>query len=216
MNTLFNSIVGISTEYYEPTLKNEYKNKLIEESIRGLSNLQKPLLSFWNICHTKMDTMAEWANYINNDMKLLKDLSKQEIEYDPIFIIDYEYVSKAEYVRQMAELHKYMHSKIIHAPIKYQNTSSNLIIDLIDDALYNVMKANVRIPKTAKQYSDRRKRISKAISDINKLQRPLSIYFSMLNYSDKEISKLSNLISNELKLLYAINKSDKIRFSNLN
>jgi len=215
MNALFNTITGLSTNYFEPSNRKASIAEIIKEAIEGLCQLQKPLLAFWNISESKISTMEQWVKYINKDLKLLNNMLEEKVDYDPLFIIDYDSVSKAEYVKKMAELHKYVHGKIVHAPLKYQNTGSNLIISLIDDALYNVMSANVRIPKTAEQYKKRRKKISKAISDLNKLQRPLSVYFVMLEYSEKEIAKLSSLIREELKLLYGINRSDKDRFSNL-
>ena len=43
----------------------------------------------------------------------------------------------------------------------------------------------------------------------------LIFYFNVMNYSEKALCEISDKISDELKLLYALNKSDKERFGKL-
>lgn len=215
MNKIFNLVVSISSEYFPPKTRKDDISKLASEAIEQLHSLQKPLFVMWNILQTPTKKMVKWCTLINSEIELLEGMVIGNVEKKRVFIIDYDFVGKAVFVSKMVELHRYMHSQIVKAPQKYAETRSALIMELIDDALYNVMRANFKIPTTASEYKLRRKYISTAISDLNKLQRPLTVYFTILNYSENVIAKVSQLLIGEIRLLHSINSSDKQRFSTL-
>ena len=215
MNVIFDLVVGIDTEYFVPGTKQTIITNMVNEAISLLIGLQIPLLAMWNVCKTSDSIMVNWADQINREIELLSRMLDEERNENRIFIIDHLFVSKAEFVKTMCELHKRIHGIVVHAPIKYGDTSTANIRRLADEALFHVMKANVKMPTTRVEYENRRGHISKAISYLNKLQRPLSIYFSLLEYGERPIKEISTLLENELKMLCGLNKSDKERFSKL-
>ena len=86
---------------------------------------------------------------------------------------------------------------------------------VVDDALYYVMKSNMQYPKTKEEYEKRRQLLSQAISLLHKLNRSMISYFNLMRCSERVMREWSDLLIEELTLLYAVQTSDKKRFGKL-
>lgn len=119
------------------------------------------------------------------------------------------------FLKNMAEFHRFVHGKVINAPCKYDDTSGSLLIDLVDTAFYFVIEANKKIPTSKEEYEKRTANINSAISALYKMQRQILFYCNLMQYSETVLNDWRNYLSSELKLLNALKKSDSKRFSKL-
>ena len=97
----------------------------------------------------------------------------------------------------------------------YDNTHGRLLIKEADDAFYFLILANQKIPETKDEYEKRRAYISESISCLKRMNRSLLFYFNLMKYSERIMNEWSDMLVQELKMLYALQQSDKERFSML-
>lgn len=213
MNILYNSIMEMSEGYFPDK---EEKVNLVRRTLFRLAKLEKPLMILWNVEKYSTKRMVRWSTLINNTVDLLnRQLSEENKVNMKVMIIDWNVINSAKFLSNMSHLHRYVHGKVIHTPNRYDQNEGSVLIKLVDDAFYCLIDANKHIPRNNKEYQDRRKNISKAISCLYKMQRQTIFYFNLMGYSETIMREWSNMITNELKMLHALNKSDKERFSDL-
>lgn len=215
MNDMFNTIMELNDGRFFSDKPNEEKLSLIRELLNQLYALEKPLMILWNIEQYETKKMVNWTEYVNKEINLLNMMSKSENKPRYITILDWHKIHETTFLSKMSELHRYVHSKVIHAKNCYDNTNAALLIKLADDAFYSLIVANYKIPTTQTEYKKRRENISKAISSLIKMNRPIIFYFNVMGYSEHIMREWSDLVTSELKMLYALQKSDRTRFSDL-
>lgn len=191
------------------------KANLIRQSIDCLIELEKPLLIMWNVEQYQTKKMVQWVTLINNEIALLDSLCDKEEYEKQIMILDWNKIHDTTFLKNMSELHRYVHGKVVSAKNRYDDTDSSLLISLIDEAFYSLMKANKKIPETKEDFEKRTAYISKSISCLRKMNRPMTFYFNTMGYSERIMREWSDMLVAELKLLYSLQKSDKARFKNL-
>lgn len=216
MNSIFEDILKI-TEMY--VITEEDKILLAKRAIKKLKGLEKPLLALWNIENIPEKKMTRWATLVDTEVSLLTRFVGKEddvvVDMSNTITINWKQVKNTSFLSNMSQLHRVVHAKAEHIPKIYLNSDTSMIISIINDAWYNLLKANQRIPKTQKEYQNRRKLISEVISDLYSIQRPMVTFFNLMQYSENTIMEISNLINDELKMLIKLQKSDRERFSNL-
>ena len=215
MNAAYRAVIE-TNEYFCPdkTQQNEHKKRMAVEAIEHLYALEKPLMVMWNIQRFETDKMARWAEHINKEISLLCSVGDCE-KRGGIMILDWQVINSANFLKNMSDLHRYTHSKVAGAKIAYDGTEGTLLISAVDDAWYCLIKANQKVPTTRKEYEKRRENISQAIMHLREMQRYLLSYFNLMHYSERVINEWCLLLTSELKLLSAIQKSDKKRFGSL-
>jgi hypothetical protein len=214
MNHSYNLIMDINEGIYQNALTDEDINKLVEQVIYHLISLEKPLMILWNVKRYKSKTMATWCGLLQNEYELLCKLINVRPRYK-FKILDYKVINSVDFIKNMAEFHRFVHGKVINAPCKYDDTSGNLLIELVDTAFYYVIAANKKIPSTKEEYEKRTLNINSAISALYKMQRQILFYCNLMQYSESVLNDWRNYLSSELKLLNALKKSDSKRFSKL-
>ena len=216
MNRAYINIMAIDTMRIqkEPPDSERVVN-LSSNAIDSLVSLQKPLLCMWNICRFETRKMVTWAAAINDELKLLRNMARREGEREVIMILDWQAIKSMKFLENMSNLHYYTHGKVTNAPMAYDSTQGKLLIECVNDALYYVSRANFRIPQTKKEYETRREYISLAISSLKQMNRGILSYFNLMKYSERIMEEWSTMLSEEIKLLVGLQKSDKARFSNL-
>lgn len=214
LNDCFNLIIDLNEDLYSKKCSDEEMIERIKEIIRNLYLLEKPLIVLWNVQNYEMKKMVSWSKLLKAEMDILLNKAGLDKEYTMI-IIDKVKVKEVTFLQNMANLHKYTHGKVVNAPLKYDNSSGRLLIDAIDDALYCVFKANIKIPETKKEYLARKKLLGNAVNDLYRAQRFVLSYFNLIGYSERICDEWSGYIVTELKLLQKLIKSDRERFSDL-
>lgn len=215
MNTVYSDIMEVNTCYIQDTDdKAEYTAILIRRSIDNLISLQKPLMIMWNVQKYETKTMVEWSSFIKRELLLLNYLLESEVEIH-MPILDWRTINSVNFLKNMSELHRYTHGKVASACMSYDSTQGKLLINTVNDAFYYLMRANEKIPTTKKEYMKRKERISNVISSLHQMNRSLLPYFNLMQYSERIMNEWSSMLTQELKMLYALQKSDKSRFDGL-
>lgn len=216
MNRVYSDIMEIGLCYIpDSDEKASFVNNIISNSIDGLRSLQRPLLIMWNVQKYEIKEMAEWSRFIKTEISLLQSLIGNKEEESNMVILDWHVINSVNFLKNMSELHRYTHGKVSNACMAYDNTHGQLLIDSVNDAFYFLMLANRKIPTTGKEYLYRKECISKAISSLNKMNRGLLFYFNLMQYSERVMNEWADMLTQELKMLHALQKSDKTRFGGL-
>lgn len=216
MNLLYRNIMDINDLYFKSKSdRSSYISETVLSSMEIIKDLNKHLTVLWNIQECSINTMTRWASYLRKEALLLsKTACNDDIGFD-IYILDWNAINRAAFLKNMSELHRYTHSKVINAKNNFDDTDGCLLISLVNDAFYELILANAKISKTKEEYEIRRDHISKAISYLKEMNRPMLFYFNMMEYSERIMVEWSELLVNELKMLISLQNSDKERFKNL-
>lgn len=216
-------IMELSTGYVDYKERDEWKYNLIKNALYKIQEFQNPLYSYWVVMNTDEKHRETWCEHINKEIALLLGMLKSNSCYkesDELgikFIMYYKnsMIENAKFLSNMRDLLRFSHSKIIHVKKDFDGFESASIINLVGDAWYHCISANQKIPENAEEYKTRKKHISSAISCLHKLNRPMLSLFITVGYSENIMREWSNLLTEEIKLLLSIQKSDKKRFGSL-
>lgn len=216
INLAFRDIVEIN-DYYdvEKEKRDEHIKLKAHDAIKHIYDLEKPMMVWWNVQRFETRKMCRLVELINREIYLLNKINKYEERVDSFMILDWSAINNAKFLANMSQLHRYTHGKVASARMDYDDTSGALLISAVDDALYSVIQANKKIPTTRKEYERRRSHVSKAIMCLKEMERHLLSYFNLQEYSERVMTDWTMLLTQELKLLYAIQSSDKKRFGKL-
>lgn len=216
MNLMYRDIMHINelwiTKHADKVKDTGFRAK---RTIEMLNRMEKPLIVLWASQRTKTKTMATWVSLIRKEISLLNSLHPDDDIDCTVSILDLLSVNSMEFMKNMVNLHRYVHSKVVNSPTRYADNIGAQLISLVNDALYELVLANKIFPESRVDYELRRSHISKAITCLHEMNRPLVSYFSLMNYSDRVMCEWAELLSLQLKLLNGLNKSDNSRFSSL-
>lgn len=215
MNEVYFNIMGISTDYIaDKEERSKHSADIATTAADKLMSLQKPLIVLWNVQKFETKRMEEWASMIERECILLNGLAQRK-EVGDFMILNWHTIGSVSFLNNMSKLHRYTHGKVVNGSKAFDNTHGRLLIKEVDDALYYLLLANKSVPKTKGQYEARRAFISKAISCLKRMNRNMLFYFNLMEYSERIMNEWSDMLAQELKMLQALQKSDKSRFANL-
>lgn len=218
MNHMYNLLMRASIRISRKGVVDETRSELIVSTLKDLSALQKPLWVLWNVCEYPTKKMIRWITLINEAKKImLYELAKDttDVKDFTIYTLDWDKVKRAKFLHMMSKLHRYTHGKVVHAQSKYDSTSGSMLINLVDEAFYQLIRANARIPTTRVEYIERRDCINQAIVCLREMNRPLLMYFNTQHYSESTMCEWSEMLRQEINMLIALSKSDQKRFDSL-
>lgn len=216
MNSLYKGLMQISDSYFQcKNDRSNYAASVVTQYINKLNDLEKPLMVLWNVQKYKVNTMAQWVTRIGWEVSLLNQMHEGEnIECD-VSVLDWRIINNANFLKNMSELHRYTHSKVANATTAYDTTQGSLLISIVNDAFYELILANKKIPETKAEYEQRKRHISNAMMYLKEMNRPMLFYFNLMQYSERVMQEWATLLVNELKMLASLQKSDRERFKNL-
>lgn len=217
-----------SLAYYDAIMANECdsrtaegkaeRRKLLDDAIRTIARMQRPLVVCWSLFETKEGGKKEWVELLNREMILLNGAAGYkpgERELPMIRVFDMSYREDRQFVNAVRKLHKYTYSKVCSVPSEYKDHLSDQILTFIDNALYCVLEGNSNIPTTKKQYDIRDGYFKRAIKNLNGLQRPLYALWNVMEYSENTMDEWAELVNESIRLIQGVRKSDKQRFGDL-
>lgn len=218
------NIMELSTGYVPYNTRAQWRYDLINQILYDIGTLQKPLFCYYNVLSVETKHMRQISVLANNLVALLEGMrSKSEFynnnEVDEVKRIMYykaEDISRVKFLSKMSELHQYVHGKAIYLQKSTLGYEAKLLLELVNNAWYHCLMANQKIPTTKLEYQYRRRHISDAISCLHKLNRPMLSVFCMAEYSNNVMKEWSALLTTEIRLLQALQSSDKKRFGRLN
>lgn len=188
---------------------------MFKAAVQQLVSLQKPLLAAWNLLGIEEESTARWADMINREIALIWGVTKWKETQPMIIALPKRKMEKLEFLKTMAELHRFTYMKIGHAPTHCKDTISDRIADFVNTALCEIVLANHKIPETKAEANERAAHIQSAIDSLNGLQRPLLALWLIQDYSENEMDEWAGLIDKELRLLEGLKTADAERYKNL-
>lgn len=216
MNSLYIGLMHINDIYFRN--KNdriEYASGVVKQYIHTFNTLEKPLMVLWNVCRYDTGVMARWVAKIKQEVRLLNLMHDDEDIPCEVTILDWQAINNATFLKTMSELHRYTHGKVTNAHTAYDDTEGALLISLVNNAFYELILANKKIPETNQEYERRRQHISNSITYLKEMNRPMLFYFNLMQYSERIMTEWSDLLVSELKMLASLQRSDKERFKTL-
>lgn len=214
MHLIESYLTQIENDYYKYGIKLKTKTEQARTVIEALESLQRPLLALWNIEKYPENKMIEWCEQINSEISQLCAMGDIE-SYEPMFILSHEAVNRMEFMATICELHRTIYSKTISLPYTFRETKGSQLMKLADEALFRISRANVKAPTTKDMYEKRKEDLSVALQCLKGMQVPVFSLFSLMYYSEENMTKIAKLITDEIKLITGLLKSDERRFSSL-
>lgn len=216
MNEVYRSLMAVTDSYFSTkTEKYKYASAKATNCIKKLNSLEKPLMILWNVQKYETKKMQTWSDQIKMEVGLLNNMIESENIECTVSILDNYSINKALFLKNMSALHRYTHGKVTNATNLYDDTEGFILISLVDDAFYELMLANKKIPETKEEYEQRKQHISNAITYLKNMNRPMLFYFNLMQYSERVMVEWAKMLSEELKMLYSVQKSDRERFGKL-
>jgi len=217
-NSIYNDLMIVQEILFtkQKDKKIEKQNR-IKNALEKIAELEKPIMVYSNIMAMPFDKQCNWCKTLNKEIALLNGMLENESDKSNcrIEVLDWEKIHKFKAVNNMCSLHRYTHGKAVRAVNIFDNGDTALVIELIDEAFYNVIKANSSFPNNKEEYEMRIKRIERALQCLNEIQRPMLSYFNVMKYSNRVMREWSDILNKEIKLLKGLQKSDKKRFCKL-
>ena len=193
-----------------------------------IKQIEKPLWTYWNICddgnerEMKSWSLSSRANFcadLNGVLKILHDMQLASSKYDPekdVGLTMMRYYTEAEienaaFLTAIRDLHRMTHGKVLRLPAMARDAEAGLLLRFIDTAWYCAAYGNKMRLDDDHEREIRRKVFSNALSALNKAQRPLFNIFSIGSYSNEEMKDWVQLFNDSVRLLAAVQKSDRQR-----
>ena len=207
-------ITQVSDEFFSYGIKLYDKPDQARMIINEIHRLYKPLIVLWiNEKYLQKD--------INNMTEIINDEIAQVAKYGEIIDVNYMKVlnkfelNQAEFIKNMCELNRLIHSKVIGLKYNYKIPNGLPLINLADTVLYELIFANDIVPETKDQYEERRKYLSTAYNNLKAMEQHMYVIFTALEFSEREELEWVELYDKECRLLSTLIKSDKTRFGDL-
>lgn len=216
LNHIENYLMQIFDQYFYYDIKLNAKPEQAKIVIAELQNLQKPLLALWNVDKYTENRMGMWCDLINNTIQHVARYGGIKCSCnDFVFILDKTVISKAFFIQNMCELHKLIYTKMVSAPKYVVHTSGQTLMDLANESLYYVCKANLGIPNNKQLYEQRKRYLSKALNCLKRMNRHIVTVFNLMGYSERVMNEWCELYTTELTSLENLIRADEKRFGHL-
>lgn len=216
MNEIYRDLMQISDTYFRnKTERFEFAAEMAKYTIPKFNAIEKPLMMLWNVQQYEIGSMARWVSKIKREVDLLNRMHDDEDVECEVSVLDWRVINNANFMHNMSVLHRYTHGKVANAYKTYDGTQGALLISIVNDAFYELILANKSIPTTKSEYEERRQHISNAITYLKEMNRPMLFYFNLMQYSERVMNEWAKLLTDELRMLTALQKSDRDRFKNL-
>lgn len=216
MNRAYNAlIIADEQKGSAPGAKNK-RQKYFAQGIQWLMRMEKPMMAFFNIRDISEDGANAIEKAMNYEIALIWGVTGWDKEEKPVFhILRKEKFNRLAFLGKMAELHRYTFQKTAHAPNDCYDALSVRIDDFVTNALYDVVMANVKEPKTKAEAQTRDAWLKDALDNLNAMQRPLVGLWNIMQYSENIMDEWAGMIDEEIRILTGLREADRKRYSGL-
>ena len=216
MNRAYNALIIADEQKGSASAAKDKRQKYFTMGIHALMQMEKPLMAFFNIRDVSEEGEEQIEKAMNYEIALIWGAAGWEKEEKPVFhVLKKNKFRKLAFLGKMAELHRYTFQKTAHAPNDAFDALSVRIDDFATNALYDVVMANVREPKTREEAKRRDAWLKDAIDNLNAMQRPLVGLWNIMEYSEKIMDEWAGMIDEELRILSGLREADRKRYSGL-
>lgn len=192
----------------------ERRTVCVKRAINKILSLEKQMMVYSNVMQMEFEKESRWVKLLNNEIDYLNEklLTEEDICQCYVQVLDWRKINQFKVLREMCDLHRFIHSKVVRAKGELDNLETPLIIKYIDDALYYIIKANTIIVEDNNSYEKRMSYSKAALNSLKRIQRPILLFFNIMRYSDEVQKEWGAKLATEMKLLMGYIKSDRQRY----
>lgn len=211
-----NYIMDIMENTYRKRSSNGgVENKLIDDFLKCILDMEKPLVIMWNVMKASNKEIERWTYLLNDVLEKYSMARDTKHKGRRICQFSWNEIRKFACLEMLSDYHRYVHGKVVKAKSHYDETIGRLLIVHIDTAFYNLLRANRIYPTTHEEYEKRRKLISSVITEIDSMERSIISYFNLMCYSEKVLEEWSLKHAAVKNSLHSVQRSDRTRFGKL-
>lgn len=229
LNEIYDRITKITDMYVEKEGP-KVRYKLCEETICALEDYAKWIYLYWIISEGRNGIKPApirkrefMAKMFNREIYLLAGVMRfidRKKRYGPISVhymkeFHPDDIKGVVFLEKLSELNSMVYPKSIRIPEAERDEEMTLACRLIRDAFYNAYEGNREQAFDKESYARRRRYLGAAISQLYRLNRPMLKMFMVHMFSNEDMTKITNLINDSLKLLQGLQEADKERYGNL-
>lgn len=229
LNEIYDRITKITDMYVEKEGP-KVRYKLCEETIRALEDYAKWIYLYWILSEGRNGIKPApvrkrefMAKMFNREIYLLAGVMRfidRKKRYGPISVhymkeFHPDDIKGVVFLEKLSELNSMVYPKSIRIPEAERDEEMTLACRLIRDAFYNAYEGNREQAFDKESYARRRRYLGAAISQLYRLNRPMLKMFMVHMFSNEDMTKITNLINDSLKLLQGLQEADKERYGNL-
>ena len=229
LNGIYDRITKITDMYVEKEAP-RVRYKLCEETVRALEDYAKWIYLYWIISEgrngikpaplRKREFMAKMFNreiYLLAGVMSFLDKKKKHGPITVHYMKEFhpDDIKGVEFLEKLAELNSLVYPKSIRIPEAERDEEVAIACRLIRDAFYNAYEGNKEPVFDKESYTRRRRYLGNAISELYRVNRPMVKMFMVHLFSNEDMTTITNLINDSLKLLQSIQEADKERYGNL-
>ena len=216
MNRAYNALIIADEQKGSAPAAKEKRQKYFTLGIQNLMRMEKPMMAFFNIRDISKDGAESIEKAMNYEIALIWGVTGWPKEEKPVFhILNKDKFKRLAFLGKMAELHRYTFQKTAHAPNDAFDALSVRIDDFCTNALYDVVMANVREPRTRAEAQTRDAWLKDALDNLNAMQRPMVGLWNIMQYSEKIMDEWAGMIDEEIRILTGLREADRKRYSGL-
>lgn len=216
LNRAYNAVIIADEQKGSAPAAKEKRQKYFQLAAYHLMQMEKPMMAFFNIRDISENGAESIEKALNYEIALIWGVAGWEKEEKPVFhILRKDKFKRLAFLGKMAELHRYTFQKTAHAPNDAYDALSSRIDDFATNALYDVVMANQREPRTRAEAQARDAWLKDAIDNLNAMQRPMVGLWNIMQYSEKTMDEWAGMIDEELRILAGLREADRKRYSGL-
>ena len=225
LNEIYEKIARCTDYYLHDKGKSADRYRICESILVDFDEVMRISYFWWNVSsgnnevkYVKQNQREFWAGLINKEISLLSGVmrkcrKKNGAAEAPIMkAYRKSELKKAVFLEKLAELQNIIYKRAIRQGKDFRDAQMEMLVKLSRDAFYNALEGNSIAASNGNLYKKRMKYFSDAIGNLYAMNRPFRELCFEEVFSEKEMSELCNRVTECLKILQALQKSDKERF----
>lgn len=231
-NNIYMDILDVSQLYREDKKdKSDERLQLCMNIIDEIEVLIQNLYLYWNLSSwrntsiksIKFKSRKYLSKLINRQIGLILGVARyinsdkaESIKEVHMYPFNYKKIMETDFLKELYLFERNIIKIRKDLPTIERNAEILIAKTLAVKAFYCAYTANNTFPTTKREYTRRKNLFREAISSLYKINRPLGEVFMHESYvSNKMQAEASEHLNNALRMIQAVQKSDKERFSEL-
>ena len=223
LNVIYEKIMKCTDLYLHDKGKALERYRLCESIAEDFKTVISLSYFWWNIAdgkkngvkYVKQNQREYWAEQVNRELRLIAGVAhfcrkKKEFEVPVMKAYSKSEIHGVIFLEKLEELQRIIYRRAIHQGTSYRDAQMEMLMKLSRDAFYNALEGNATMAVDEKQYRKRRRYFSEAIGNLYAMSRPVrELAFNDI-WPEAELENICELVTDSLKILQALQNSEKI------
>ncbi len=226
LNDIYKNIMELSNIYLHFVRWGIDRYRLCNKILNMFDSLISFVYTYWNLSckkngikylnYRKRQTMAD---YINKEITLIEGIMKKcnvdksiAVHIPHIKAYDNKSIGHVVFLKNLKDLQCIIYKCAIRSNKKIRDAQFEILVELSRDAFYYAKTGNDILVSDDKTYKNRSKNITKSLDALYSMNRPVRELAYAEKLSEKELEKICRLISESIKILNSIRKSEREKY----